>query len=65
MPRRTDPTAVPLLKRKLRAMPDEHLLALSIDLLMAVHRPNIHRREAEVILLACQATRRREMEEGA
>jgi hypothetical protein len=60
MARRPDPTAVPHLKAKLRQMDDACLLALTVDQLM-IMRPGVDRREAEVILLACQATRRREI----
>jgi hypothetical protein len=60
MKRRPDVTAVPRLKARLRDMPTDRLLAMTIDTLM-VARPGVERREAEVTLLACQATRRREL----
>jgi len=58
MRRRPDPAAAQRLKDKLADMPSERLFAMTVDVIMAF-RPGVERREAETLLVAAQANRRR------
>jgi hypothetical protein len=60
-PTMTGPQAMTQLRQLLASATDEKLAAMTVDLIVRTHR--IDRREAEVVLLACQASRRREIAE--
>jgi hypothetical protein len=58
-PQMTGAQAMVQLRQLLASATDEKLAAMTVDLIVRTHK--VGRREAEVVLLACQATRRREI----
>lgn len=55
----TGAQAMVQLRQLLASATDEKLAAMTVDLIVRTHK--INRREAEVVLLACQESRRREI----
>jgi hypothetical protein len=58
-PQMTGAQAMVQLRQLLASATDEKLAAMTVDLIVRTHK--IARREAEVVLLACQESRRREI----
>lgn len=58
-PSMTAAQAMTQLRQLLASATDEKLAAMTVDLIVRTHK--IGRREAEVVLLACQESRRREI----